>query len=204
MINLCGQDFPTRRNVELVEFLKALNGSNWIESKSLWQETKEAVQKQTWAEPLLESDISPYSKQYVAFGSAYNFFSYSFLQWARKTHLPRFFTELEGLKKSYSPDEILWATLNRFPDAPGGVSNQLVNDPKLSRTVMWKRTGQKCHGPRFRNWICIFGIGDLEFILNDEKIDAAVGKYRPFFANKFDDDGDDLVLQCLEYLLHES
>ena len=39
-----------------------------------------------------------------------------------------------------------------------------------------------------RHGICVFGIGDLEWLLGQSH----------FFGNKFDDQTDDLVLQCLE------
>ena len=40
----------------------------------------------------------------------------------------------------------------------------------------------------YRHGICVFGIGDLEWLLQQNQL----------FANKFDDRKDDLILQCLE------
>ena len=40
----------------------------------------------------------------------------------------------------------------------------------------------------YRHAICVFGIGDLGWLLQQNQL----------FANKFDDRKDDLVLQCLE------
>ena len=40
----------------------------------------------------------------------------------------------------------------------------------------------------YRHGICVFGIGDLGWLLRQNQL----------FANKFDDHKDDLVLQCLE------
>ena len=40
----------------------------------------------------------------------------------------------------------------------------------------------------YRHGICVFGIGDFEWLLQQNQL----------FANKFDDRKDDLILQCLE------
>ena len=42
--------------------------------------------------------------------------------------------------------------------------------------------------------ICLYGIGDLSWLLTN--------KSRAFFAKKFSDEFDDLVLQCIEEELH--
>ena len=45
--------------------------------------------------------------------------------------------------------------------------------------------------PSYQREICIFGLADLPYLMKSEK----------YFANKFDAQKDDLILQCLEELI---
>ena len=62
----------------------------------------------------------------------------------------------------------------------------------IARAVKWlgwygDAPYPQCQGYS-RHGICVYGIGDLEWLLDQNHL----------FANKFDDHYDDLVLQCLE------
>ena len=50
---------------------------------------------------------------------------------------------------------------------------------------------EKCNGPANRHGICLYGLLDIPWLTTMPH----------FFANKFDDDADDLALQCLEIIL---
>jgi len=74
------------------------------------------------------------------------------------------------------------------------LSESVQVEPQFSyaRTVKWesevlKKKYPVCQG-YYRHGICVFGIGDLGWLLRQNQL----------FANKFDDHKDDLVLQCLE------
>ena len=152
------------------------------------------MRKRKWIAPVIKNETLTATfdlENALAYGSAYNFFTRDFLHWALKTTPIRSFVDSSDLKDSSAPDEFVWATLNRFPDAPGGLERQIQSVNEISRVIKWQSLA-KCMGPRIRNYICVLGIRDIPFLLNDEQ----------FIANKFDDDGDDLVLQCLEAVLH--
>ena len=57
--------------------------------------------------------------RWSAYGSAYNFWSYEAIKWMRADRRVKNFLESEMVKSAYSPDEYVWATLNRNPKCPG-------------------------------------------------------------------------------------
>uniref|UniRef100_A0AAQ4QVF3 Beta-1,3-galactosyl-O-glycosyl-glycoprotein beta-1,6-N-acetylglucosaminyltransferase 3 n=1 Tax=Gasterosteus aculeatus aculeatus TaxID=481459 RepID=A0AAQ4QVF3_GASAC len=107
LLNTCGTDFPIKSNAEMVQTLKALNGRNSMES-----EVTGDYKKVRWLDhynvTVVKTDVknspppigSPMFK-----GSAYFVVSRAFVEhWERDT---------------YSPDEHLWATLQRMPSVRG-------------------------------------------------------------------------------------
>lgn len=102
---------------------------------------------------------------------------------------------IEWAKDTYSPDEFLWATIQRMPDVPGSappdIKYDLTDMNAIARVVKWQ--GHEgpvypvCSGHHVRS-ICVYGIGDLEWLLEQ----------RHFFANKFDFLADPLAIHCLE------
>ncbi|CAJ0935764.1 unnamed protein product [Ranitomeya imitator] len=113
---------------------------------------------------------------------------------------------MEWAKDTYSPDEFLWATLQRLPEMPGSVHKHIKYDISdlnaLARLVKWKSLeGDMNNGAAYsvctgkhRREVCVYGTGDLHWLVQQHH----------FFANKFDPRVDDHAIQCLEeYLRHK-
>ncbi|XP_036100540.1 beta-1,3-galactosyl-O-glycosyl-glycoprotein beta-1,6-N-acetylglucosaminyltransferase 3 [Molossus molossus] len=205
LLNTCGTDFPIKTNAEMVLALKMLNGKNSMESEipteykqSRWQyhyEVTDTIQitSKTKAPP---PDNIP-----IFTGNAYIVASRGFVQQVLEN--PKAQQLIEWVKDTYSPDEHLWATLQRAPWMPGSVPYHpkfhMSDMAAMVRLVKWQvhegdiRSGAPyapCSGTHQRA-ICIYGAGDLHWILQNHHL----------LANKFDPKVDDNVLQCLEEYL---
>ena len=102
----------------------------------------------------------------------------------------------EWNKDSYSPDEHMWATLQRwYPYVPGSFPPHEKYDlnelQSVTRLVKWAGLDTsvypKCSG-RFRRGVCVYGVGDLPWLLQQHHL----------FANKFDFDVDPYAIECLD------
>ncbi|KAG7256410.1 hypothetical protein CRUP_021420 [Coryphaenoides rupestris] len=186
LINLCGQDFPTKTNLEMVRSLRALNGSNSIESIPIPGTKRWRVQSVYAPGP------APFQLPVMA-GSAYIIASRGYIHSALTD--PRVQELTEWSKDTYSPDEVLWATIQRMPDIPGSTSpdhaQDMGNMETMARLVMWRgEQSSKCHG-HFVRGVCVFSVGDLPWIV----------QHHHLFANKFDVDADSVAVHCLEEYL---
>ncbi|KAG9486786.1 beta-1,3-galactosyl-O-glycosyl-glycoprotein beta-1,6-N-acetylglucosaminyltransferase [Eleutherodactylus coqui] len=210
LINLCGMDFPIKTNQEMVQMLKALKGENSLETEKMppqkevrWKKHYEIV-----GNGIQKTDIDkePVPFQVPVFsGSAYFVLSRSFVGHVLEDAKIRTF--LEWSKDAFSPDEFVWATLQRLPEIPGSVpanSKYDVSDMNsIARFVKWQYLEgdvakgapyPPCSGTHVRS-VCVFGAGDLKFML---------GKHH-LFANKFDVNVDSTAIQCLEeHLRHKA
>ncbi|NWI07977.1 GCNT3 acetylglucosaminyltransferase, partial [Tichodroma muraria] len=209
LINTCGTDFPIKTNAEIVRALQLLQGQNNVES-----ERPTAAKQQRWQYHYeVGKSISrtaqkkqPPPHNYPMFtGSAYNAVTRDFVQYVFESPMAQKF--LEWSKDSYSPDEHVWATLNRMPGVPGATlpSNkfELSDMNALPRLVKWQHLEgdinkgapyPPCTGSHQRA-VCIYGVGDVPWILQQHHL----------LANKFDPDKDDAAVQCLEeYLRHKA
>ena len=114
---------------------------------------------------------------------------------------PKLQAFINWTRDTYAPEEIIWSTLIRMNGAPGGLPDD--------GSVVWGQASllkwvdnTKSHGGNYPDCykgksvhgICLFGIGDLSWLL--------ANKSKAFFAKKFSDEFDDLVLQCIEEELH--
>jgi mucin type N-acetylglucosaminyltransferase 3 len=110
---------------------------------------------------------------------------------------------MEWVKDTYSPDEHLWASLQRVPDMPGSnppnIKYDMTDMNALSRLVKWSHEGgdirkgasyAPCHG-KYQRGVCVYGAGDLKWILEQKHL----------FANKFNPEVDEGVIRCLEHYL---
>ncbi|KAM4709904.1 beta-1,3-galactosyl-O-glycosyl-glycoprotein beta-1,6-N-acetylglucosaminyltransferase [Discoglossus pictus] len=210
LINLCGMDFPIKTNREMVETLKALKGENSLETEKMptnkevrWRKHHEIVDGRV---KRTDIDKKPPPSQIPVFsGSAYFVVSRKFVSYVLENDKVRSF--LEWSKDTYSPDEFLWATLQRIPEVPGSVpanSKYDVSDMNaIARFVKWHyfegdlskgAPYPPCNGLHVRS-VCVYGSGDLQFML----------KKHHLFGNKFDMDVDPFAIQCLEeYLRHKA
>lgn len=207
-INLCGQDFPLRSNAELVSELKALKGTNMLETI---RPSKLKQQRYT-----NHFDLKDEQSQYRAFpvktaqkkqppphdieifvGSAYFVLSREFVTFVHWS--PQVKDFLAWCEDTYSPDEHFWASLIRVPGVPGEIKR---SDPDISdlmsrtRLVKWQYLEEKlypkCTGVHVHS-VCIYGAAELRWLLNDGH----------WFGNKFDLKVDPVVIECLERNLTE-
>ncbi|XP_060030394.1 beta-1,3-galactosyl-O-glycosyl-glycoprotein beta-1,6-N-acetylglucosaminyltransferase 3 isoform X2 [Erinaceus europaeus] len=208
-LNTCGTDFPTKTNAEMVLALRLLNGKNSMESevpteykRSRWKYHYEVTDTVRGTDKL--KDPPPENLQMFV-GNAYIVVSRAFVQQVLEN--PRSQRFIEWVKDTYSPDEHLWATLQRAPWMPGSdpyhpkFHNSDMN--AIARLVKWQgHEGDisqgapygPCSGAHQRG-VCIYGVGDLHWMLQTHHL----------LANKFDPKVDDNAIQCLEeYLRHKA
>ncbi|CAN9504336.1 unnamed protein product [Ophioblennius macclurei] len=208
VINLCGQDFPLRSNIELVSELSKLNGTNMVET---CRPTDVKRQRFTYHHKL--HDTNNEFKKFPAktgqlktppphdiemfTGNAYFVLSREFVQYMNSSNVVKDF--IAWSEDTYSPDEHLWATLVRLPGVPGEVPRSQPNIfARMSKTrlVKWEYLEgsqyPRCSGKHVRS-VCIYGAAELRWLLNDGH----------WFANKVDPKVDPVLIQCLEEKLKE-
>ncbi|XP_078127900.1 beta-1,3-galactosyl-O-glycosyl-glycoprotein beta-1,6-N-acetylglucosaminyltransferase 4-like isoform X2 [Sander vitreus] len=208
VINLCGQDFPLRSNIELVSEFKKLKGANMLETCRPSEYKKERF---TFHHELRDASFEykklpvktdqikpppPHSIE-VFSGNAYFILSRDFVVHMDSSVVVKDF--LAWSEDTYSPDEHFWATLVRLPGVPGEVprSHPDVTDlMSQTRLVKWQYLEENlyppCSGAHVRS-VCIFGAAEMHWLLN----------YGHWFANKFDPKVDPILIQCLEEKLEE-
>ncbi|XP_051562586.1 beta-1,3-galactosyl-O-glycosyl-glycoprotein beta-1,6-N-acetylglucosaminyltransferase 7 isoform X2 [Myxocyprinus asiaticus] len=196
VINLCGQDFPIQSNLELVRYMQ---GSKW-KDRNMTPGVKQPPTMQHRTEfqyvEVKDSHValkgkgekkgpSPHNLT-IYFGTAYYSLTREFVEYALSSPVAQ--DLLEWSKDTFSPDEHYWVTLNHL-EAP----NSHVNggwDGNI-RAIKWKdqegTVHQGCEGRYVRD-ICIFGIGDLPWVVNKGSM----------FANKFETASFPEALDCLE------
>ncbi|TKS73468.1 Beta-1,3-galactosyl-O-glycosyl-glycoprotein beta-1,6-N-acetylglucosaminyltransferase 3 [Collichthys lucidus] len=205
LLNTCGTDFPIKTNREMVQALTALQGRNSMETevtrehkKRRWQYHYNVTDWITWTD--VKKSPPPISVPMFQ-GNAYVVISRAFVKHVMEDSEVQKFLEWE--KDTYSPDEHLWATLQRIPSVPGSVPAHNKYDESdmnaIARVVKWGgldgdvRNGaayDPCAGA-YRRGVCVYGAGDLQWLL----------RQRQLFANKFDPEVDDVAIRCLESVL---
>ncbi|XP_006892062.1 PREDICTED: beta-1,3-galactosyl-O-glycosyl-glycoprotein beta-1,6-N-acetylglucosaminyltransferase [Elephantulus edwardii] len=210
LINLCGMDFPIKTNLEIVRKLKSLMGENNLETEKMpankeerWKKRYEVVNGM-----LVNTGTDkgrPPIQTPIFSGSAYFVVSRSYVAYVLENE--RIHHLMEWAKDTYSPDEYLWATIQRMPDAPGALpaspKYDLSDMQAIVRFVKWHyfegdvtkgAPYPPCSGVHVRS-VCVFGAGDLKWMLRQHHL----------FANKFDTDVDLFAIQCLdEHLRHKA
>ncbi|KAM6170653.1 beta-1,3-galactosyl-O-glycosyl-glycoprotein beta-1,6-N-acetylglucosaminyltransferase [Rhynchocyon petersi] len=203
LINLCGMDFPIKTNLEIVQKLKSLMGDNSLETEKMPANKEERWKKQFQvvngkltntgadkARPPVETPIFS--------GSAYFVVSRNYVRYVLENEKIHNF--MEWAKDTYSPDEYLWATIQRIPGVPGALPLSHKYDMSdmhaMARFVKWQyfegnvsrgAPYPPCSGVHVRS-VCVFGAGDLNWMLRTHHL----------FANKFDTDVDLIAIQCLD------
>nr|QOE74762.1 1,3 galactose glycoprotein beta1,6N-acetyl glucosaminyl transferase 1 [Elephant endotheliotropic herpesvirus 1A]WES72353.1 1,3 galactose glycoprotein beta1,6N-acetyl glucosaminyl transferase 1 [Elephantid betaherpesvirus 1] len=211
VINLCGTDFPLKTNLEIVKQLKSLDGANSLETERMpphkmvrWKK-RHALVKGVLSNTGQDKDTPPIPIPIFS-GSAYFVVTRSYVTHVLRDRLIGEF--MEWSKDTYSPDEHLWATLQRMPGVPGAVPLMYKYDTSdmqaIARFVKWQyyegdvakgALYPPCNGVHIRS-VCVFGSGDVHWILQNA---------HHLFANKFDEDVDVFAVQCLdEHLRHRS
>lgn len=206
LLNTCGTDFPIKTNAEMVQALKGLNGRNSMESEVTSEAKKRRwryhhnVTKTVVRTPVMKS-LPPINSPMFS-GNAYFVVTRDFVRHVMEDKRIQNFLEWE--KDTYSPDEHLWATLQRMPSVPGSMPANNKYDESdmlaIARLVKWSYLTGKvekgapyapCNGV-YRRAVCVYGAGDLPWIV----------KQHHLFANKFDPEVDDIAIRCLESFLH--
>ncbi|XP_032807492.1 beta-1,3-galactosyl-O-glycosyl-glycoprotein beta-1,6-N-acetylglucosaminyltransferase-like [Petromyzon marinus] len=205
-INLCGLDFPIKTNLEMVRALRALNGENSMESMHTpggkvgrWQIRHEIVNDGLRSTG--EKKSPPPIPTPMFSGNAYIVVTRAFVEHVLSDPTARALMEWE--KDTFSPDEHLWATLQRLPGVPGSTPPHDKYDVEdmmaIARLVRWSymegdtlqgAAYPPCRGTHMRA-ICINSAKDLAWVL----------KQRHLFVNKLDSDVDELAVHCLERYL---
>ncbi|KAM8760524.1 beta-1,3-galactosyl-O-glycosyl-glycoprotein beta-1,6-N-acetylglucosaminyltransferase-like [Acanthopagrus schlegelii] len=207
-INLCGQDFPLKTNLEIVQMLRTLRGGNSMESEQIggkkWRVTNsyQIVDGQIQATGKVK-DPPPFNLPVMS-GNAYIVVSRGYIRSVLEDS--RIQALIEWAKDTYSPDEFLWATIQRIPGVPGSTwpnsKYDMTDINAIARLVKWwshegpqgslDAVYPECHGNHVRS-ICVYGAGDLPWLL----------KQHHLFANKFDTDTDPIAVYCLEKYLRQ-
>ncbi|XP_017269213.1 beta-1,3-galactosyl-O-glycosyl-glycoprotein beta-1,6-N-acetylglucosaminyltransferase-like [Kryptolebias marmoratus] len=210
-INLCGQDFPLKTNLEMVRILRSLRGSNSLESETMTGGKKWRV---SYVHQITDGNIKTTDKLKspppfnlpIKSGSAYIVVTRGFVRSVLED--TRIEMLINWFKDTYSPDEFLWATIQRIPGVPGSKWPNSKYDQTdvnaLARLVKWQwhegsqdsesAAYPECQGSHVRS-ICVYGAGDLQWLLEHDHL----------FANKFDIETDPIAIYCLErYLRHKA
>lgn len=208
IINLCGQDFPLRTNIELVSELTRLNGGNMLESCRPSQaksdrykyhyEIKGADSESEKIPVRTDRKKKPPPHGIEMFtGSAYFVLSREFVEFMQSSDVVKDF--LAWSEDTYSPDEHFWATLVRLPGVPGEIPRSQPDVTDLmskTRLVKWSFSEESLHSHctgKHVHSVCIYGVGEMHWLLN----------YGHWFANKFDPNVDPVIIQCLEESLQK-
>ena len=196
-INLTGQEFMLKTNLEMIEILELLNGTNEVESYPIGLDRDRIDTK-----ILLGRNIAirtperkePFSRNVtIKKGSAYGLYSRQFVRFVVRDKLAK--ELIAWLNDTYAPEETIWATLNALPKVPGSFQGDLAlqDGTFISRAVKWRKTSdENCHGRFVRN-VCIYGLGDLPWLLRHENI----------VANKFYESYQPEALNCLENIMYQ-
>ena len=109
-------------------------------------------------------------------GSAYFVATREFVEWALKNSTAQ--SIIDWSRDTYSPDEMLWATLTRLQGSPGFLHPNIKWDKNefqvITRIVKWHsleegapiatpKSYPKCHGYHKRG-ICVYGLGDIGWV----------------------------------------
>ncbi|XP_054636356.1 beta-1,3-galactosyl-O-glycosyl-glycoprotein beta-1,6-N-acetylglucosaminyltransferase-like [Dunckerocampus dactyliophorus] len=208
-INLCGQDFPLKTNLEMVRALRSLDGANSLGSEKM---PKNKMWRWKSVHHIVDGHIKRVGKPKepppfnlpIFSGNTYILVTRAYVGSVLEDK--RIQALMDWAKDTYSPDEFLWATIQRMPGIPGSTwlhpKYDLSDMNALARLCKWEwhegvrasldAVYPKCHGTHVRN-ICIYGAGDLQWML----------KQHHLFANKFDIDFDAVVVYCLEKYLRQ-
>lgn len=194
-INLTGEEFPLRTNLEMVRILTMFRGANDIESMIhpphlRWRVDSEFVISGGG----LRRTSTPKTFMFPDFpirkGSAYGAFTRGFVASLFDDNVAR--AMLRWFNDTYAPEENVWATINALPWIPGGYSLEVRHElnQHASRAVAWRWDEYRCKGKYLRS-VCILTSGDLPWLLKQPQL----------VANKFKTNWDQRVLDCLEQII---
>ncbi|KAG8011982.1 Beta-1 [Nibea albiflora] len=131
LMNLCGQDFPLKTNLEIVRMLRSLRGGNSLESKRMAEDQKWRV---TNVHEITDGKIQTTSKKKepppvnlpILTGNAYIVVSRGYIRSVLEDN--RIPALIEWSKDTFAPEEFFYATIQRLPGVPGSTRPNLKYD----------------------------------------------------------------------------
>ncbi|XP_077980194.1 N-acetyllactosaminide beta-1,6-N-acetylglucosaminyl-transferase-like [Glandiceps talaboti] len=195
-LNLSGQEFPLKTNLEIVQILKEFQGRNnvmsfiflksdvlserhkfkyVISSGTVKQSGERKTESKPFDGPTFKGELHvALTREFVNF-VLYSNIAFEWFAW---------------LSDTLCPDEFFYQTLSRLPGVPGGYEF-VKEDTMIDEVVRAKIWHGPCNGKIVRE-ICVYGWKDLPSLVG-----------RPhLFANKFHADFDSVTLECLEELIN--
>ena len=191
-INLVGQDFPLYDNKQIVRALHGLNNTNNIESfpvpnKFLGRtkfvhllKARQIYRTETQKGPP-PHNISVYK------GSTFIIAIREFVEFVLRNQIGKDFFEF--LRNAEVPDEAIYSSLQRHPQAPGGING---NQPKwIALVLLWANedTLDVCHGIWKRD-VCWISLEDLRWVLGGRE-------KKQLFVNKVPFDFSEELIECI-------
>ncbi|XP_071817991.1 N-acetyllactosaminide beta-1,6-N-acetylglucosaminyl-transferase-like [Apostichopus japonicus] len=194
VMNLCGQDFPLKTNLEIIRQLKAFKGHNDINgiippSYIIGRTKHHFIVREDGKLVSTSERKTPAPHNFtIYFGNAYLAATRAYVSYVVNDQ--RAIDLLEWSKDTWSPDEHYWVTVQRYPGVPGGYPNATWDS--LARFIKWGDIHEypKCIGKNVRA-VCVFGVGYLQHLV----------RLPHLFGNKFHYDFDPVTLQCMEEML---
>ncbi|XP_050390720.1 beta-1,3-galactosyl-O-glycosyl-glycoprotein beta-1,6-N-acetylglucosaminyltransferase [Patella vulgata] len=201
LLNLPSQQLPLRTNAEIVQILKALNNTNYMQCilgkrtlPNRYTNKFENVYRPNGHYEVVmtyKRHKDPPHGIVVVKGSAYGIFTRGFVNYVVKSQIAK--DLLEWCRGVLSPDEYYWSTLNHNPhlQVPGSYKVKCQSKLLLSVYVSWFEKGTdvtKCPGKVVR-FICVFGIAALHQLVDSSR--------KELFANKFELQFSYPAIQCL-------
>ncbi|XP_041478993.1 beta-1,3-galactosyl-O-glycosyl-glycoprotein beta-1,6-N-acetylglucosaminyltransferase 3-like [Lytechinus variegatus] len=194
VINQCGEAFPLKTNLEMVQIIKSYHGRVDAES----YDAPHKLSRFHKLSPRYNdfSNTAERLKRYpppgnitLHSGNAYNTLSREFVDYVLTDEESVKF--LSWINMTYSPDEHFWASLRRYYKAPGSYPNATHKDINTC-FVKWggESTFKTCIG-KFVRGICVIGTGYISY----------VARLPHLFLNKIHYSYDPVTLQCLQELL---
>uniref|UniRef100_A0A672MUH2 Beta-1,3-galactosyl-O-glycosyl-glycoprotein beta-1,6-N-acetylglucosaminyltransferase 3 n=1 Tax=Sinocyclocheilus grahami TaxID=75366 RepID=A0A672MUH2_SINGR len=199
LLNTCGTDFPIKTNAEMVQSLKLLNGKNSLESEAVEAKKGRWQYHHNVTNVVKKTNVKkspPPIKTPMFSGNAYFVVSREFVEHIFKSKEIQDFMEWE--KDTYSPDEHMWATLQRMPSVPGSNPPNIKYEQSDMNSIWSYFEGDLKSGAPYppctgmhRRAVCVYGAGDLKWIVQQHHL----------LANKFDPEVDDAAIKCMEAFL---
>ncbi|XP_078000065.1 beta-1,3-galactosyl-O-glycosyl-glycoprotein beta-1,6-N-acetylglucosaminyltransferase-like [Glandiceps talaboti] len=191
LINLTGQEFPLKTNLEIVQILKQLQGQNDImtsekinpeRTQHKFYEINGSMQNTT----MEKTDPLPYNIT-IRKGELHCALTRPFVEFLHESEIAKEF--LVWINDTYVPDESYYQSLASLPQAPGGPGLR-QSSSIISRAKVWYKH-EYCKG-EFIHHNCVFSWRDLPWIVKRPNL----------FLHKLKVDYDPLVLHCLEELIY--
>ncbi|XP_072037356.1 beta-1,3-galactosyl-O-glycosyl-glycoprotein beta-1,6-N-acetylglucosaminyltransferase 4-like [Amphiura filiformis] len=204
-INLCGQDFPLKTNLEIVKQLKAYDGQFYgrncitgapVKGTQFEIRTKYKFHTTTLDEPPQLGKSQPAKGQppnniTLYKGDTYIAATRGFVDFIVNSNVSKTF--LAWLNDTFIPDEAFTSSLHRLPQAPGGYAQAIRPNESNVRFRKWdydKSLPQCPYGHYVRD-LCIFSSDYLQYLWRRPEL----------FVNKFHYEFDPVAMQCMEELL---